>query len=158
MPKASSQVFISAGASDGAWARDLSDRLQKTGVDTWVSSRVVLPGANLSREVGEALDRADAMVVLVSPDGMKSAWVRREILFALGEQRFEGRLIPVLIKRTSSEEIPWTFGALQWAKGSPAQVARQVTRMLRGRGWRKPRVRRARQASVRKAPARAEAG
>ena len=122
MAKALRQVFISAAKSDNAWARDLSERLEKAGIDTWVPVAEILPGANWSREIGRALDRADAMVVLVSPDAMKSDWVRREIQFALGEERFENRLIPVQVRRTPSDDIPWILRELQWAEGNQTKL------------------------------------
>ena len=93
------------------------------GLDAWNSSDEALPGTNWSAEIGQAIGRADAIVVLVSPSSMKSASVRREIQFALGQARFENRLIPVLVKRTPSHEIPWILRGLQWPKGDADKVA-----------------------------------
>jgi hypothetical protein len=61
---------------------------------------------------------------------MKSPWVRREIQFALGEERFQDRLIPVLAKQTPSEVIPWILRKLHWAKGGADKVADQVLKVL----------------------------
>lgn len=70
------------------------------------------------------------MIVLVSPAAMKSPWVRKEIQFALGQERFQDRLIPVLVKQTPSENIPRILRTLQWAKGSADKVAGQVVKAL----------------------------
>ena len=125
------KVFISAATSDAPLARELTARLNAAGVDAWNQTMQVLPGANVSAELGRALDQAEAVIVLVSPAAMKSSWVRREIQFALGEERFQDRLIPVLAKRTPSEAIPWILRKLQWAKGDVDKVANQVLKALR---------------------------
>ena len=130
MAKARRKVFISAAASDASKVRDLAGRLNAAGLDAWNSSDEALPGTNWSAEIGQAIGRVDAIVVLVSPSSMKSASVRREIQFALGQARFENRLIPVLVKRTPSHEIPWILRGLQWAKGDADKVAKQIVTML----------------------------
>ena len=53
------------------------------------------------------------MVVLLSSDALRSGSVRREIDYALGEQRYSNRLIPVLPKELNEEEIPWTLRHLR---------------------------------------------
>ena len=53
------------------------------------------------------------MVVLLSPNALRSSAVRREIDYALGEQRYSNRLIPVLPKELNEEEIPWILRRLQ---------------------------------------------
>lgn len=45
------------------------------------------------------------MIVLLSPESMRSDHVRREIEYALGDPNYEGRLFPVLVRPT--ENIPW---------------------------------------------------
>ena len=123
------QVFISAAPSDHEVARILSDTLERAGLRTWDSSAVV-PGANSSSEAGEALRRSDCLVVLVSPDAMQSQWIRHEITYALGEQRFENRVIPILVKRTPRSDIPWALNALNWLEGKPDEVAESLVKAL----------------------------
>jgi hypothetical protein len=124
------RVFISAAASDSAWARKLAERLRAADVDVWDPSTDALPGANYSAEVGKALDRAAALVVLISPAAVKSEWVRREIQHALGTERFRSRLIPVLVEPTPEDDVPWILRTLQWAKGTPARAAQQIIKLL----------------------------
>ena len=131
MVKARPKVFISSAASDAPLARELTVLLEAAGVDAWNPTMETLPGTNVSAELGRALDQAEAVVVLVSPAAMKSPGVRREIQFALGEERFQDRLIPVLAKETPSEAIPWILHKLHWAKGDAEKVADQVLKALR---------------------------
>lgn len=122
-------MFISAATSDHEVARVLSDRLERAGLKTWISSAVV-PGENSSSEAGEALRRSDVLVVLVSPAAMQSQWIRHEIAYALGEQRFENRVIPILVKRTPRSEIPWALNALSWLEGQPDHIAESLVKTL----------------------------
>lgn len=62
---------------------------------------------------------------------MQSNWVRREITYAFGEERFENRVIPVLVKRTPRSEIPWALNSLQWLEGEPEQVAESLVKTLK---------------------------
>ena len=130
MAKSRRRVFISAAASDAPLVRELATRLQAAGVDSWDATSQALPGANVSADLGRALDDAEALIVLISPAAMKSRMVRHDIQFALGQERFKDRLIPVLVKQTPSDEIPWILRTLQWAKGGADKVADQVLKVL----------------------------
>jgi hypothetical protein len=111
-------------------ARELAARLHAAGIDAWNATTEALPGANLSAELGRALDQADALIVLVSPAAMRSTTVRHEIQFALGQEKFQDRLIPVMVKQTPAGDIPWILRTLQWAKGGADKVADQVLKAL----------------------------
>lgn len=110
--------------------RDLTTRLEAAGIEAWHPVVQALPGTNVSAELGRALEEAEAVIVLVSPAAMKSPWVRQEIQFALGQERFQDRLIPVLAKQTPADEIPWILRDLRWAKGSADKVADQILKVL----------------------------
>jgi hypothetical protein len=140
MAKPRRQVFISSAASDSAWARKLADQLRAADVDAWEPSTDLLPGADFSAEVARALDRAEALVVLISPSSMKSEWVRQEIQHALGTERFRSRLIPVLVEPTPDDDVPWILRTLQWAKGTPARAAQQIVALLETQGRRETRA------------------
>lgn len=72
------------------------------------------------------------MVVLLSPDSMKSEWVRGEIEYALGSRNYEGRLIPVLVRPT--REIPWILREFQILQADdPAKVSGVIANALKGR-------------------------
>ena len=64
-------------------------------------------------EIGRALKRCDWFVVLLSPNSVVSPWVKRELMFALKEQRYADKIIPVLIKPCDSDQLSWTLSSLQ---------------------------------------------
>jgi hypothetical protein len=122
-------VFISYARKDETYAAKLRDALVRAGLHVW-EQRDVSPGDNWARATGKALDEADAVVVLLSPDSMASDWVRREIEFTISSPRFKGRLIPVLVRPTP--EVPWILRELpQWLEArDPLAAAKSIADLL----------------------------
>ncbi len=121
------KVFVSHSAEDREVAKELASGLANAGFKTWDPAEALFPGDNWASEIGKALQESDAMVVLISPDSMKSDWVRHEVDYALGSARFKGRLIPVIVKPT--KDIPWIlkrFPLIQLGQDLPGAV-RQIT-------------------------------
>jgi TIR domain len=123
------RIFISHSESDTPLAEELCRHLKSLGaqvfLDTWL-----LPGDNWHLEIGKALEAADSMVVLISPAAARSVWVQQEILYALGSERFQDRLIPVEVEPT--EDYPWVLRQLEWIKGEGdvAQVGKRIVGIL----------------------------
>ena len=110
------KVFISYSEADEKWVRLLRPRLQEEGFEVWNSASDIAPGDNWLLKSGRALQAADAMIVLLSPDSAKSDWVRSEIEYALSWPQFRGRVIPVLIKPT--EDVPWILHKLHFIRAT----------------------------------------
>jgi hypothetical protein len=127
-------VFISHSSSDTSWAMELSRHLESYGLQVFLGAGSVLPGANLHLEIGKALEAADAMVVLISPAAADSPYVQQEIQYALGAERFQGRLIPVEVKAT--QDYPWVLRKLQWIRtdGDAARAGHQTAGILQAVG------------------------
>lgn len=123
------KVFLSYALDDKDVARDLAKRLSNEGLDVWFDEWQLQPGDNWSKQVGRALDQADAMVVLVTPEAMKSKGVRGEIEYALMTPRFEGTLIPVVLK--PSDDMPWILDQMAVrADRNPAATVRKIIKSL----------------------------
>ena len=113
------QVFISHSDSDSLLAARVSRALQKTGLKVWNQGFDLLPGDNWAAEVGRALEMSEAMVVLLTPNSVRSSHVRREIEYALGSKNYSNRLIPVVVG--GREQVPmgkvrnsWIVRQLPW--------------------------------------------
>lgn len=120
------KVFLSYTEADREVAKGLASHLEKAGHTVWYPDGALFPGDNWALEVGKALDESEAMVVLLSPQAMKSDWVRKDIEFALGAVQYRRRLIPMMVKPTS--DIPWIlekFPMVRLNKGI-AHAAREV--------------------------------
>jgi hypothetical protein len=128
------RVFLSYARSDQQWARRLSAYLDAAGFQVFDPADELLPGDNWSLEIGKALDTSDAMVVLISPAGVSSPWVQREIQYALGSERFQDRLIPVEVEPT--KDFPWVLNHLPWIRpeGNLEAAGQQVSQILHGSG------------------------
>ena len=141
------KVFISHSQKDAEFAKELTARLSDARLDVWLAEREVLPGDNWQLEVGKALQRSDAMVVLLSPDGVAAENVRHDIGFAMGSPKFEGRLIPVILGPTNTEAIPWFLRSLPMieapanSKKQVKQIAEKIVLSLRGGNGGKSRAR-----------------
>ena len=85
-------VFLSYDREDSGKARSIAGALEKAGHSVWWD-RHIKSGAQYSKEIEQALKRADAVVVLWSEKSVDSAWVRDEA----ADGRDSGRLVPVLI-------------------------------------------------------------
>ena len=88
-------VFLSYDRDDTERARQFASALEKSGHSVWWDLHV-RGGAQFSKAIEQALQAADAVVVLWSANSVESAWVRDEA--AAG--RDSGRLIPVTIDGT----------------------------------------------------------
>ncbi len=128
------RVFLSYTQSDQQFARKLSEYLDAAGFRVFDPADQLLPGDNWSLEIGRALDLSDAMVVLISPDGVRSPWVQREIQYALGSERFQDRLIPVEVEPT--KDFPWVLNHLPWIRleGNFAEAGEQLSKILQASG------------------------
>jgi hypothetical protein len=88
-------VFLSYDRDDTDKARPIALALEKAGHSVWWDQQI-RGGAQYSKEIEEALDEADAVVVLWSRSSVESAWVRDEA----AEARDCGKLVPVAIDST----------------------------------------------------------
>ena len=98
-------VFLSHSHADKKWADAIRAGLVAEGFQVLNPAADITPGLNWHLETGKALERSDAMIVLLSPDSVASPTVHSEIDYALSTSKFRGRLIPVLLKPTA--EVPW---------------------------------------------------
>jgi hypothetical protein len=127
----SMKVFISYSGPDEKWADLLRTALSKYDVEAWDPASQIAPGENWGLKYGKALENADAVVVLLSPDSVKSDFVRHEIQYALSSPQFRDRLIPVVVRPT--EEIPWILRKLKVIRATkePDETARRIVNALR---------------------------
>lgn len=127
------KVFLSYSHEDRDLAHRVAVSLSEAGLTVWDPAIELLPGDPWARKIDQALEESDAMVVLLTPRAIDSPWVRREIEYALGEVRFENKLIPVLVDSQSellADKIPWILRRLKLVELSqddphgPRQIAR----------------------------------
>lgn len=102
-------VFVSYARQDAEVANRIVEYLRQSGVDVWYD-RELRAGENWPGVIADQLERADAVLVLVSPASLQSQWVQREWAAALGQSV---RLIPVLVQGSTFADLPAPLSTLQ---------------------------------------------
>jgi TolB-like protein len=115
-------VFLSYAREDAAKAKTLARAMEAAGHSVWWDNHI-RGGAEFAGEIEQALDGADAVVVLWSEASVASSWVRDEAT----EGRESGRLVPVQL---DDSRPPIGFRQLQtvdlkgWSgRGTPKGLA-----------------------------------
>jgi len=93
-----SHLFLSHSTADDGFVGELRQALADLGQEVWIDSRQLKGGDPLWSEVAAAIDGADGLAVLVSPEAFQSAWVAKELKHGLKVQAQRGReSFPVLL-------------------------------------------------------------
>jgi hypothetical protein len=93
------EAFLSYSAADVAIAEQVARELQSLNISVWWDRRLKL-GDRWAQAIRESLDRATAVLVLVTPASMESHWVELEWSQALSQAK---TVIPILTGITFSE-------------------------------------------------------
>jgi TIR domain-containing protein len=109
-----SEAFVSHSSADRAFVERLAIELQRHGVPYWYSRRNILGAQQWHDEIGQALTRCDWFVLMLSPNSVKSQWVKHELVFALNEKRYENRIIPCVVRKCDVNKLSWTLPSFQF--------------------------------------------
>jgi hypothetical protein len=101
-------IFISYSRKDAAFARRLAESLSHLGADLWLDVEDIPAGMNWRSAIQEGLDTAQLMLVVISPDAMKSVNVEHEWQYFMDEGK---TIIPVLWR---TAKLHFQLRSLQW--------------------------------------------
>ena len=90
------EAFLSHSSLDHDFVTGLADALRRHGVPVWYSRTNIMGAQQWHDEIGAALRRCDWFLLVLSPNAVASMWVKRELIFALQQNRFENRIVPLL--------------------------------------------------------------
>ena len=107
------EIFLSHSDRDRQFVMALADMLRRHGLPVWYSRTNIRGAQQWHDEIGAALNRCDWFVLVLSPSAVASIWVKRELLFSLEQERFEGKIVPVLFQPCDYERLSWTLSAIQ---------------------------------------------
>ena len=74
--------FISYSSTDRIMIEGLADSLRQHHFDVWIDFESIAGGTQWEAEIKKALAQADICLVALTPDSVKSDWVKREIELA----------------------------------------------------------------------------
>jgi hypothetical protein len=107
------EVFISHSNLDQSFVTSLVEVMRRHGIPTWHSQTNIIGAQHWHDEIGDALKRCDWFVLILSPNSVNSVWVKRETLFALNDNRYADRIIPLLHQTCDFDQLSWTLSLLQ---------------------------------------------
>lgn len=108
------EVFLSHAHSDRKFVNRLVKILQENGIRYWYSKAHLVGAQQWQDEIGRALDRCDWFAIVLSPAATRSEWVKRELRYVLNEDKYRGRIVPLLIHPCDHKKLSWTLGAFQF--------------------------------------------
>jgi hypothetical protein len=106
-------VFLSHSNKDRKFVLSLARDLTRHGIPYWYSATHIAIARQWHDEIGKALGRCDWFLVVLTPDAVKSGWVKRELLFALSDNRYNQRIVPLLLKDCDYSDLSWTLPSFQ---------------------------------------------
>lgn len=77
-------VFISYSSKQTDRAHVLGNFLTAEGLSIWIAPEGIPPGSDYTAEIPAAISNAKAVVLVFTPEAMRSPWVRREVSTAIG--------------------------------------------------------------------------
>jgi serine/threonine protein kinase len=90
------KVFISHASQDKQFIEEqIIPCLHKSGIDTWYSSREILPAAQWQAQIRHGLEECDWFLVALSNESVCSDWVKTEVAWAF--ELKPRKIIPIVI-------------------------------------------------------------
>lgn len=125
------EVFLSHSNKDRRFVGHLARVLKGHKVRYWYSAAHILGAKQWHDEIGRALRRCEWFLIILTPDSVRSQWVKREMLFALDDIRYNERIVPLLLKPCDYSRLSWTLPEFQLVdfSGSFELGCRQLLRI-----------------------------
>lgn len=112
MPK---KIFISYSHRDRDFVKKLADDLKKKGISVWWDEWEINVGDSIVQRIEDGIKTSAFLAVVLSPDSVKSNWVKREVGSATMRQLSEKRSITVLPILVTECEIPILLSDIKYA-------------------------------------------
>jgi hypothetical protein len=100
-------LFVSHSHEDDQFTKQLVGDLQRAGAEVWVDQEGIHHG-NIMNHIDEALGKADWLILVQTPDAVRSEYVKLEVSAALTRVMsglMQG-VIPIIAKPCDQREVP----------------------------------------------------
>ena len=111
-----SEVFLSHSSLDRQFADDVANVIRRHRVPVWYSQTNIAGAQQWQDEIGAALQRCDWFAVILSPQSVGSMWVKREVAYALQQNRFENRIVPIAYQAANYDQLSWALSLFQMVR------------------------------------------
>jgi hypothetical protein len=107
------EIFLSHASPDREVADRLASALRRHNLPVWYSPTDIVGAQQWHDEIGAALGRCDWFAVLLTRSSVESMWVKRELMYALRQNRYESHIVPIIIEPCDIERLSWVLPSLQ---------------------------------------------
>lgn len=107
------EVFLSHSSADQNLVSPLVDLLRKHHIPVWYSKTSIVGAQQWHDEIGSALKRCDWFILVLTPNAVSSTWVKRELLYALQQNHFENKIIPLIYQECDPSQLSWVLSSYQ---------------------------------------------
>lgn len=104
-------IFISYSRRNTDFVRQLHGGIVARGRETWVDWEGIPPTADWMQEIHAAIDAAEAVAFVLSPDSIMSTVCLQELEYATAQNK---RLIPLVCQEVNPAETPPALARLNW--------------------------------------------
>lgn len=110
-PSGATDAFISYSRKDKPFVQKLYEVLQESDREVWIDWGNIPLTADWRQEIREGIERANAVIFVMSPDFLTSKECQAELEQAEG---YNKRLIPVVYRDVNPADVPPSLAALNW--------------------------------------------
>lgn len=107
------EAFLSHSHKDREFVSQIAALLRKNRIRFWYSGKHIVGAEQWHDEIGKALARCDWFILFISPNAVRSRWVKQELLYSLNEARYEERIVPVIVKDCDFGLLSWTLHQIE---------------------------------------------
>ncbi len=96
-----SSIFICHSSTDKPFVRTLKSRLSSYDVAVWVDEDEIRGGDSLIGTISDAIEKMEYLGIVLSPNAVRSKWVKEELELALTNQISDRhiRVVPPLLRQ-----------------------------------------------------------
>jgi TIR domain len=122
-------VFLSHSHADKSFVRALARKFGASGIDCWLDEAEIKTGESLIERLSEAVADVDFVLAILSPNSVRSRWVREELLLAMTRQ-IKGKRLRVLPVVKAPCKLPAFLAGRLYRDLSSAHRRRRDTPIL----------------------------
>ena len=121
------KIFISHARKDSDLALKLADRLKRSGFAVLRPETEMAPD-----ELGSAPQYSEFMIFLLTPGALEADTLRKDIEYALGSKKYDGRVFSVFVGPTiaAGKDMPWILLKLPWRQVESAKDFGEVAHAI----------------------------
>jgi len=106
-------VFISHSSRDRVFVERIVTVLRRHGIACWYAPNNILGAEQWQDEIGRALRQCNWFLLVLSKNALKSKWVKRELAYALEDDRYDERILLIVKTPGNYNDLSWTLSAIQ---------------------------------------------